>query len=45
VSRLHWTSIKSALKDNLKVAITLYRDESWTAARGRTRHGTVTSRR
>jgi hypothetical protein len=42
-----WMSIKSALKDNLNVAITLYRDQSWTTARGRTaaRHGIVTSHR
>jgi 3',5'-nucleoside bisphosphate phosphatase len=28
-----WTAIKSALLDNLNIAITLYRGESWTAAR------------
>ena len=28
-----WASIKSALRDNVNVAITLYRGESWTASR------------
>jgi hypothetical protein len=38
-----WPSIKAALKDNVNVAITLYRDQSWTdhrdQARGRPNKG------
>jgi PHP family Zn ribbon phosphoesterase len=32
-SRKDWPSIKAALRDNVDVAITLYRDQSWTQQR------------
>ena len=36
-ARKEWTAIKSALRDNVNIAITLYRGESWTVSRGASR--------
>jgi hypothetical protein len=33
-AKKEWPSIKSALLDNVNIAITLYRGESWTVSRG-----------
>lgn len=43
-SRKDWPSIKAALQDNVNVAITLYRGESWTASRALARGERVTKR-
>jgi len=32
-----WPSIKAALKDNVNLAITLYRGSAWTVSRGQAR--------
>jgi 3',5'-nucleoside bisphosphate phosphatase len=33
-AKKEWAAIKTALRDNVNIAITLYRGESWTASRG-----------
>ena len=36
-ARKEWTAIKSALRDNVNIAITLYRGGPWTVSRGASR--------
>lgn len=42
-SRKDWPSLKTALCDNMNLAITLYRRESWTESRRSRRVGTHAS--